>query len=350
MPFEIAGRKIGPGHPTFIVAEMSANHGGSLEHALKVVQAARDAGADAIKLQTYTADSLTIDSDAPPFRVTMKGQWKGRVLHGLYQEAHTPWEWQPKLKALADQLGLPLFSTPFDAASIDFLEKMGVPAYKVASFEMVDSPLVERIARCGKPVIMSTGMASPEEISEAVAAARRGNAAGPLALLKCTSAYPAPLDELNLRTIPHLAVEHGVVAGLSDHTMGSTIAVAAVALGASIIEKHFCLSRAEGGPDSAFSMEPAEFAQLVRDVRNVEAALGRVDYQLGAEEQQSRRYRRSLFVVQDIAAGELFTDANVRSIRPADGLAPKHLPEVLGRRAARALARGTPLQWDMVAQ
>lgn len=346
--FEIAGRKIGPGHPAYLVAEMSANHGGTLEHALEVVRAAKECGADAIKLQTYTADSLTIDSDAPPFRVQMKGPWEHRLLHGLYQEAHMPWEWQPALKAEADRLGLHLFSTPFDEASIAFLEKLAVPAYKVASFELVDTPLIESIARRGKPMILSTGMSSPEEIADAVAAARRGNPSAPLALLKCTSAYPAPFAEVNLRTIPHLAEKYGVVAGLSDHTMGSAVAIAAVTLGASIIEKHFCLSRAEGGPDSSFSMEPAELAQLVREVRNVEAALGRVDYQLGAEEQQSRRYRRSLFVVQDVAAGELFTAENVRSIRPADGLPPKFLPEVLGRRAARALSRGTPLQWEMV--
>lgn len=346
---EIAGRKIGPGHPAYLVAEMSANHGGTLEHALEVVRAAKACGADAIKLQTYTADSLTIDSDAPPFRVQLKGPWEHRLLHGLYQEAHMPWEWQPALKAEADRLGLPLFSTPFDGASIDFLEKLGVPAYKVASFELVDTPLIEDVARRGKPLILSTGMAAPEEIADAVAAARRANPRAPLALLKCTSAYPAPFAEVNLRTIPHLAAQYGVVAGLSDHTMGTAVAVAAVTLGASIVEKHFCLSRAEGGPDSSFSMEPSEFSRLVREVREVEAALGRVDYQLGAEERESRRYRRSLFVVKDMVEGERFTTENVRSIRPADGLPPKHLPEVLGRRAARALTRGTPLRWELVA-
>jgi len=345
--FEIAGRKIGAGHPTYIVAEMSANHGGSIDHALRVVREAKACGADAIKLQTYTADTLTIKSDAPAFRVGKGGLWSERVLHDLYGEAYTPWEWQPKLKQLADEIGITLFSTPFDESSIDFLAKMDVPVYKVASFEMVDVPLIEKIAARGKPIIMSTGMASLDEIHDAVQAVRR--AGNPdLALLKCTSAYPAPAEEMNLRTIPHLAQTFGVPSGLSDHTMGSAVAVAAVALGACIVEKHFCLSRSEGGPDSAFSMEPNELKQLVHDVRMVEKALGRVDFQIGEEEKKSRGYRRSLFVVDDIAEGELLTEKNIRSIRPSGGLAPKFLSEVLGHRAGRALKRGTPLTWDVL--
>jgi N-acetylneuraminate synthase len=345
---EIAGRPIGPGHPTFIVAEMSANHGGSLEHALRVVRTAAEMGADAIKIQTYTADTMTLRSDAPPFRVGKSALWEGRVLWDLYAEASTPWEWQPKLKALADELGIILFSTPFDASSVDFLAEMNVPAYKIASFELVDIPLIELVARQGKPIIMSTGMATLDEIADAVAAARRvGN--DQIVLLKCTSAYPAPPEEMNLRTIPHLAQAFDVAAGLSDHTMGNAVAVASVALGACLIEKHFCLSRSEGGPDSAFSMEPHELKALVEDVRRVEKALGTVSYEVRGEEVQSRKYRRSLYLIEDVAAGELLTPKNVRAIRPGGGLPPKFLGEVLGRRAARAAERGTPISWDLLA-
>jgi pseudaminic acid synthase len=344
---EIAGRAIGPGEPAFIIAEMSANHGGNIDHAKRVVREAAARGADAIKIQTYTAETLTIDSDAPAFRVDSGELWKGRRLFDLYREGTMPWEWQPELKRLADELGIILFSSPFDVTAIDFLEKMDVPCYKVASFELVDLPLVRAMARTGKPLILSTGMASLAEIHEAVEAARsEGN--HQLALLKCNSAYPAPYDEMNLRTIPHLADAFGVPAGLSDHTMGNAVALASVALGACIIEKHFCLSRAEGGPDSAFSMEPHELQQLVEDVRKVEKALGRVQYQPPGEEAKNRAYRRSLFVVKDMKAGEVFDANNVRSIRPGGGLPPKHLPDVLGLRAARAISRGTPLSWDLV--
>jgi pseudaminic acid synthase len=343
---EIAGRKIGPGHPCYIVAEMSANHGGSLDHALEVVRVAAACGADAIKVQTFTADTMTLKSDAPPFRVG-KSLWEGRSLHELYGEAHMPWEWQPRLKALADELGIALFSTPFDGSSVDFLEKMNVPAYKIASFELVDIPLIRRVARTGKPLVMSTGMASPEEMHEAVAAARSvGN--DQIVLLKCTSAYPAPPEEVNLRTIPHMAQAFGLPTGLSDHTMGTAVPVASVALGAVLIEKHFCLSRAEGGPDSAFSMEPQELKRLVADVRMVEKALGSADYHLGEEELRSRGYRRSLFVVEDVPAGQPLTEKNVRAIRPGNGLPPKHLTDVLGRRARVAITRGTPLAWELL--
>jgi pseudaminic acid synthase len=343
---EIAGREIGPGRPCFIVAEMSANHGGTLEHACNVVRAAAANGADAIKLQTFTADTMTLRSNEAPFRVG-KSLWEGRTLHELYHEAHMPWDWQPRLKALADELGIVLFSTPFDRSSVEFLADMQVPAYKIASFELVDLPLITEVARKRKPIVMSTGMASPEEVQEAVAAARSvGN--DQIVLLKCTSAYPAPFEEVNLRTIPHLAETLKVPIGLSDHTMGTAVPVASVALGACMIEKHFCLSRSEGGPDSAFSMEPRELKQLVEDVRKVEAALGRVDYHLGEEEARSRAYRRSLFVVEDVRAGERLTEANIRAIRPGQGLPPKHFAEVLGRRARTAIKRGTPLAWDLL--
>lgn len=344
---EIKGRRIGPGEPAYIIAELSANHNQDFEQAAKIVEAAKAAGADAVKLQTYTADTLTIASDREYFRVGGGTLWDGRTLHDLYAEAYTPWEWQPKLKAVADRLGLDLFSTPFDPTAVDFLEEMGVPAHKVASFEIVDLPLVERIARTGKPVIMSTGMATLGEIDEAVRAARRAGASQ-LALLKCTSAYPARPESMNLRSIPHLAGAFGVPAGLSDHTLGVAVPVAAVALGACLIEKHFTLSRATPGPDSAFSLEPDEFRAMVEAVRTAEKALGEVRYGVGPEEEKSRVFRRSLFAVEDVKAGEVFTSENVRSIRPGHGLAPKHLPEVLGRRAAEDIGRGTPLDWRYV--
>jgi len=347
-PFEIGRRAIGPGRSVYVIAELSANHGQSFEQAVRLVRAAKEAGADAVKLQTYTADTITINSDRPEFRVGGGTLWDGRTLHDLYGEAYTPWEWQPKLKALADELGLDLFSTPFDPTAVEFLERMDVPAYKVASFELVDLPLIERIARTGKPMILSTGMATLAEIAEAVDAARRGGAVG-LALLKCSSAYPAPPEAMNLRTIPHLAEAFGVPAGLSDHTLGIAVPVAAVALGACIIEKHFTLSRDEPGPDSAFSLEPAEFRAMVEGVHTAERALGAIHYGLSGQDEASRTFRRSLFVVEDVQAGEPFTERNVRSIRPGHGLPPKLLGEVLGRRAAQDLARGTPLHWGLIA-
>lgn len=349
MPREltIGRRRIGPGQPAYLIAELSANHGQSFETAVRLVRAAKEAGADAVKLQTYTADTLTLRSDRPEFRVGGGTLWDGRTLHDLYGEAFTPWEWQPKLKALADELRLDLFSTPFDLTAVDFLEGMGVPAYKVASFELVDLPLIERIARTGKPMIVSTGMATLAEISEAVDAARGAGAPG-IALLKCTSAYPAPPEEMHLRTIPHLAEAFDAPAGLSDHTLGIAVPVAAVALGACIIEKHFTLSRAEPGPDSAFSLEPHEFQAMAENVRTAEKALGAVRYGPCGKDESSRVFRRSLFVVKDVKAGERLTAENVRSIRPGHGLPPKFLPEVLGRRAAADIARGTPLRWDLL--
>lgn len=345
---EIGRRRIGAGAPAYVVAEMSANHNQSFDQAVRIVEAAKDAGADAVKVQTYTADTLTIDCDNEHFRIGEGTLWSGRTLYDLYGEAHTPWEWQPRLRDVAAALGLDFFSTPFDDSAVAFLEEMDVPAYKVASFEIVDLPLIRRVARTGKPLILSTGMATLAEVDDAVRAARAAGAAQ-IALLKCTSAYPAPASSMNLRTIPHLAASFGVPAGLSDHTMGIAAPVAAVALGAAIIEKHFTLSRAEPGPDSAFSLEPHEFRQMVRAIRDAEAALGAVAYGTGDAEATGRIFRRSLFVVESVRAGEPFTERNVRSIRPGDGLPPKHLPDVIGRRAARDVERGTPLTWALVA-
>lgn len=337
---------IGGGNPVFVIAEMSANHNQDLAKAEAILRMVKDAGADAVKLQTYTPDTLTIDCDNEHFRI--KGTlWQGRLLYDLYGEAFTPWEWQPRLKAIADDLGLLLFSSPFDATAVDFLEGMGVPAYKVASFEIVDMPLLKKIASTRKPVIVSTGMASLSEIDEAVRALRDGGS-GEIALLKCTSAYPAPYSEMNLRTIPHLGQIFGVPAGLSDHTLGIEVPVAAVALGACIVEKHVTLSRSDGGPDSAFSLEPQELKAMVMAIRSIEKALGGVNFELTSKERSSLVFRRSLFVVEDIAAGECFTEKNVRSIRPGTGLHTRYLDVVLGKHAERDIARGTPLSWDLV--
>jgi N-acetylneuraminate synthase len=343
---EIAGRRIGEGYPCYIIAEMSGNHGQSFDQAIRIIKAAKDAGADAVKLQTYTPETLTIDCDNPHFRI--KGTlWDGRVLYDLYSEAFTPWEWQPSLKEIARGLGLELFSTPFDASAVDFLEEIGVSAYKIASFENCDFGLLRKVAAARKPIIASTGMATLAEIEELVRVIRDGGG-NDLALLKCTSAYPAPYDEMNLRTIPHLAQAFGVPVGLSDHTLGGVVPVAAATLGACIIEKHLTLSRSLPGPDSAFSLEPQEFKAMVEGVRIAERALGRVDYGLSAAEIKSRAFRRSLFVVENILAGESFTQKNVRSIRPSYGLHTRHLEEVLGRTALRDIERGTPLAWEMI--
>jgi len=312
-----------------------------------IIEAVKASGADAVKLQTYTADTLTINSDKAHFQIKEGTLWSGKNLYELYGEAYTPWDWQPKLKQEAERLGMDLFSTPFDPTSIEFLEQMDVPAYKVASFEIVDLPLIAAIARKGKPIIMSTGMASLAEIEEAVRTVR-ANGNSPLALLKCTSAYPAPANEANLRTIPHLAQAFNVISGLSDHTLGIAVPVAAVALGACIIEKHFTLSRELEGPDSAFSLEPQEFTQMVDAIRVAESALGQVNYELTEREKKSIVFRRSLFAVEDIKAGEKFNSKNVRSIRPGDGLPPKYLDTVIGKTATRAIERGTPLSWELI--
>jgi N-acetylneuraminate synthase len=347
MNIEINNRLVGPGHPIYVVAELSANHNRDFDQAVELVKAAKRSGADAVKLQTYTPDTITIDSDKEYFHIAGGTLWDNRTLYDLYGEAYTPWEWQPKLNAVARDLSLDLFSTPFDHSAVDFLEEMGVPCYKVASFEIVDLSLIEKIARTSKPIIMSTGMASLGEIEAAVQTARL-TGSGQVALLKCTSAYPAQPEEMNLRTIPHLAEAFGLPTGLSDHTLGIAVPVAAVALGACIVEKHFTLSRDVPGPDSAFSLEPHEFKAMVDAIRTSEEALGEVHYAVSEGEAKSRVFRRSLFVVKDVKTGEIFTEENVRSIRPGYGLAPKYLREVLGRRAARHIECGIPLSWDLV--
>lgn len=344
---QISGRKISPTHPVFIIAEMSANHNQSFDEAVRILHAAKECGADAIKLQTYTPDTMTIDSDQDYFRI--KGTiWEGEKLYNLYGKAYTPWEWQPELKKIADEIGIILFSTPFDKTAVDFLEAMDVTAYKIASFELVDIPLIEYVAGKRKPIIMSTGMASFSEIEEAVSAARNAGARE-IALLKCTSSYPALPEDMNLKTISHLSEAFGVPAGLSDHTLGIAASVAAVALGACIIEKHLTLSRAVPGPDSAFSLEPQEFRGMVEAIRVAEKALGTVNYGITAEEEKSKVFRRSLIVVKDMKAGDIFTEENVRSIRPGYGLPPKYIKDIIGKRVMRDIKRGTPLSWELLA-
>jgi pseudaminic acid synthase len=349
MAINIGARKICPGEPTYIIAELSANHNQQFEQAVKLIHAAKDAGADAVKLQTYTADTITIASDREEFRIGGGTLWDGRTLHDLYGEAYTPWEWQPRLQQVASGLGLGLFSSPFDETAVDFLQRMEVPAYKLASFELVDIPLIRKIAKTGQPLIMSTGMATVEEIEEAVETARHAGA-GQIALLKCTSAYPSLPEEMNLRTIPELSRRFAVPVGLSDHTMGTAVPVAAVSLGACIVEKHLTLSRLQAGPDSAFSLEPHEFKAMVDAVRVAEKALGEIHFGITEKDAASRIFRRSLFVVRDVKQGEMFTPENVRSIRPAHGLHTRHLPEVLGRHAARDIECGTPLRWELISK
>jgi len=344
---KIGARAIGAGSPVYVIAEVSANHHQNFDQAVKIVRAAKEAGADAVKLQTYTADTITIACNREPFRVGGGTVWDGRYLHELYSEAYTPWEWQPQLKQIANDLGMDCFASAFDDSAVDFLENLGVPAHKIASFELVDIPLIQKMARTQKPLIMSTGMATEEEIEEAVQAARQAGA-GEIALLKCTSAYPARPEEMNLRTIPELTRRFDVPAGLSDHTMGVAVPVAAVSLGACIIEKHITLSRSEPGPDSSFSLEPHEFKAMVDAVRVAEKALGEVHFGFSEKEGSSRAFRRSLFVVRDVKQGDTFTAESVRSIRPGHGLHTRHLSEVLGKKAARDIDRGTPLTWELV--
>ena len=346
MSVSIAGRPIGPEHPPYVIAEMSGNHNGDIGRALALIDAAHAAGADAVKLQTYTADTITLDHDGPGFTVE-GGLWHGRRLHDLYNEAHTPWEWHPRLFERARDLGITAFSSPFDPTAVAFLQSLDAPAYKVASFELVDTPLIARMAATGRPLIMSTGLASPTDIAEAVAAARAAGASQ-IVLLHCTSGYPTPPSQMHLRTLPHLGAAHGTLVGLSDHSMCTAVSVAAVALGACVIEKHFTLARADGGPDSAFSLEPDELARLTADCRAAWEALGSVHYGEVEAVAASRDHRRSLYVVADVARGEALTPANIRSIRPGFGLPPKHLGEVLGRTAARDLKRGQPLGWDLI--
>lgn len=333
---------------TFIIAELSANHGNSLETAIASVHAAAEAGADAIKLQTYTADTITLDCDTELFRIQQGTLWDGTTLHALYREAYTPWEWHEPIRDAAHEAGIGFFSSPFDPTAVEFLARLDVPAFKIASFEIVDIPLIRLAASKGKPMIISTGIADLAMIEEAVAACRSaGN--DDITLLKCTSAYPASPADANLATIPDMATRFGTKVGLSDHTMGSAVPIAAVALGASVIEKHFILDRRQGGPDASFSMEPAEFRQMVEAVRIAEQAVGQVTYEVTGQSEKNRKFSRSLFATADIGTGEVLTASNVRSIRPGDGLHPRHFEEVLGRKAAKSIARGTPLAWDLIA-
>ena len=339
-------RDIGPGHPPYVVAELSANHNGSLERALELVDAAADAGADAVKLQTYTADTITLDCNREEFQIT-EGLWAGKSLYELYKQAHTPWEWHEALFARAQARGIASFSSPFDFSAVDYLEKLNVPAYKIASLELVDLPLLRRVAATGKPIVLSTGASTQSEIEEAVEALR-GAKCHSLILLHCVSAYPASAHDYDLTIIPDMMRRFNVPVGLSDHTLDNAVAVASVALGACMIEKHFTLSRKDSGPDSSFSLDPHDLKTLCRDVRTAWSALGNADYGVKASEQTVVKYRRSLYVVNDMRSGEKFTRVNLRSIRPGLGLSPKHLDEILGKCAACDIARGTPLSYSMV--
>ena len=338
---------MGDGERTYIVAEMSANHLQDYGRAEAIIQAAADAGADAVKLQTYTPDTITFDCDNKYFQITQGTIWDGTSLHKLYETAYTPWEWQPKLKEFAQSLGMECFSSPFDATAVDFMEKMDMPAYKVASFEINDIPLIRKIARIGKPVIIATGVAYLEDIERALRVCKEeGN--NQVILLKCTSTYPVPYEDMNIKVIPNMAEVFGCVTGLSDHSMGSAVAVASVALGAKMVEKHLTLARADGGPDAAFSMEPGEFKRMVDEIRIVEKAAGKVTYELTEKQKRSREDSRSLFVVKDVKEGELFTQENVRSIRPAFGMHPMYYEEVLGKKAKTDIEKGTPLDWKLI--
>jgi pseudaminic acid synthase len=344
--FAIAGRTIGPGQPPYVIAELSGNHNGDIRRAFRLIEAAKAAGADAVKLQTYTPETMTIDHDGPGFKIK-GGLWDGRQLYELYREAQTPWKWHPDLFEHAKKVGITCFSTPFDPSAVDFLETLGAPAYKIASFEIVDTPLIRHAAKTGKPLVISTGMAEESEIEEAARAACDSGKGG-IALLHCISAYPAPAEEANLARIPALTSHYDCPIGLSDHTLGTEVAVAAAALGAAIIEKHLTLARADGGPDAAFSLEPGEFQTLVKSARLAHAAIGRADAERVESEKPNMLFRRSLYAVKDVAAGETLTAYIVRSIRPGYGLAPKHLPEILGHRAKKAIKRGTPMSLDFV--
>lgn len=344
---KIGNRYVGEGERTFLVAEVSANHLQDYGRAEAIVRAAKEAGADAVKLQTYTPDTITLDCDNDYFQITQGTIWDGTTLHKLYEQAYTPWEWQPKLMELANGLGMECFSSPFDATAVDFMSKMDMPAYKVASFEINDIPLIRRIARIGKPVIFATGIAYLEDIERALAVCKEeGNEQA--ILLKCTSTYPSPYEDMNLKVIPHMAETFDCLAGLSDHSMGTAVAVASVALGAKMVEKHLTLSRSDGGPDAAFSMEPEEFRKMAEEIRIVEKALGRVTYDLTEKQKKSREDGRSLFVVKDIKAGEALTEENVRSIRPAFGMHTMYYDEIIGKKARTDIAKGTPLDWKYI--
>ncbi|MBP9996412.1 MAG: pseudaminic acid synthase [Lachnospiraceae bacterium] len=343
----IGKKEISENSPCMIVAEVSANHNGDYNRAVEIIHAAAEAGADAVKLQTYTADTITVDCDDPCFQLTQGTIWDGTTLYKLYQEAYTPWEWQPRLKEEAMKLGLECFSSPFDFTSVDFLEQMDVPAYKVASYEINDIPLIRKIARLHKPIIFATGIAYEEDIERALNVCKEeGNE--DVILLKCVSAYPTPYDQVNLRVMNTLAEKYDCLVGLSDHTMGTVVSTGSIALGGKMIEKHLTLKRADGGADSSFSMEPEEFAAMVRDVRIMEQALGSAEYRLTQTQIVEHEGSRSLFAVKDIAAGELLTPENVRSIRPGNGLHTMYYEEILGKRAKKDMKLGTPLAWELI--
>ena len=345
---KIGNKFVGGNNPVFIIAEVSANHLQDFDLAMQIIEAAKNAGADAVKLQTYTADTITLDCDSKHFLLD-DTIWEGRTLYQLYEEAYTPWDWQPKLKEYAEELGLICFSSPFDKTAVDFLEALDVPAYKVASFEITDIPLIKYIASKQKPVIISTGIAEPSDIEDAINACREeGNEE--IILLKCTSAYPTPLTDVNLQTIPDLSKRFSTLVGLSDHTLGISVPAAAVSLGACVVEKHLTLRRDAGGPDADFSLEPEEFENMVKTIREIEEALGEVSYSLTEKMKRSREFARSLFVSENIKKGEVLTEENVRSVRPGYGLQPKVLNQILGKKAKRNLRKGTPLQWDMIEQ
>lgn len=347
MVFKIGNKEIGEDSPAFIIAELSANHMNDFDIAVKTIEAIAESGADAVKFQTFTPDTITLNCDNEYFHIKQGTVWDGQLLYDLYEDAYMPWDWQPKLKKIAEDLGLIVFSSPFDKTSVDFLEDMDVPAYKIASFEITDIPLIKYVASKNKPIIISTGIAEKEDIELAIETClKEGN--DKIAILKCTSSYPAPYEEINLKTINDMKKKFNTTVGLSDHTLGDEIAIAAVTLGAKIIEKHFILDKKLGGPDCEFSMEPQEFKKMVTAIRNTEKALGTVSYNLSDKTRKNREFSRSLFVVKDIKKGELITEENVRSVRPGFGLHPKYLEEVLGKKAKKDLEKGTPFKRDFV--
>jgi len=342
---KVGSKFVGEGEPCYIIAEMSANHAGDFERAIEIIHAAKDCGADCVKIQTYTPDTMTIHSDKDYFKIK-EGTWKEQSLYSLYKKANTPWQWHKSLMQEAKKVGIDFLSTPFDKSSVDFLEGLGMSFYKIASFELTDLPLIEYIASKRKPIILSTGMGSFSEIKDAVEVIKKNKT--DLCLLKCSSAYPAELEDMNLKTICHLKETFKVAVGLSDHSLGSVGAVTAVALGANIIEKHFCICRNIKNPDASFSMEPPEFKQMVKEIRSSEKAIGKVSYEISKGEKANQIFRRSIFVVKDIKEGDFFTEENTRVIRPAYGLEPKHYKDILGKRAVKKIERGTPLEWNMV--
>jgi N-acetylneuraminate synthase len=343
---KIDNRQIGQKFPPYVIAEMSANHNGNIQTALKIIEEAKKVGADAVKMQTYRPDTITLNSDGEDFRIR-GGLWNGRTLYELYEEAHTPWEWHAPLFEYALKIGITIFSSPFDNTAVDLLEDLNAPAYKIASFEAVDLPLIKYVASTGKPMIISTGMANAEEIQEAIDAARTGGC-NELAILHCVSGYPASAADYNLRTIPDMIRRFGLVTGLSDHTLDNTTAITSVALGASIIEKHFTLDRSGGGPDDSFSLEPTELADLCRGARTAWSALGAIDYGLQSSEQDNIKFRRSLYFIKDMKAGDVITEEAVRSVRPGFGIPPKYWSEILGRKLARDIKKNTPVLFEVL--